>query len=130
MIRVSWEDVACGVLAYGEQVREPIAQFGEEHPFIRTEYKLEVLDGEGVLFLPHRLAQLQGDHLRQHRAEPAKRYAGLLDVASEEEEGSGPEAFDNASHVGTARRLRSWRSRHRAENSRSITSLIAWPRRE
>ena len=30
-------------------------------------------------------------------AEPGKRYAGLLDVAGEEEEGSGPEAFDNAS---------------------------------
>jgi hypothetical protein len=29
--------------------------------------------------------------------EPGKRYAGLLDVAGEEEEGSSPEAFDNMS---------------------------------
>ena len=69
----------------------------DKHPYIRTEYKLEVLDSEGGLFPPQRIAQLQGDHPRRHRAEPGKRYAGLLDVAGEEEEGSGPEAFDNAS---------------------------------
>ena len=82
--------------AYGERVRSRIAQHGEAHPFIRTEYRLEVLDGEGGLFPPQRMAQMQGDHPRRHRAEPGKRYAGLLDVAGEEEEGSGPEAFDNA----------------------------------
>jgi hypothetical protein len=58
---------------------------------------LEVLEGEGGLFPPQRIAQLQGDHPRLNRGEPGKRYAGLLDVAGEEEEGSGPEAFDNAS---------------------------------
>jgi hypothetical protein len=69
----------------------------EARTFIRTEYALEVLDGEGGLFPPQRIAQMQGDHPRLHRAEPGTRYAGLLDVAGEEEEGSGPEAFDNAS---------------------------------
>ncbi len=89
--------MAAELPAYGDRVRARIAQFGESHPFIRTEYVLEVLDGEGGLFPPQRIAQLQGDHPRLHRAEPGKRYAGLLDVAGEEEEGSGPEAFDNAS---------------------------------
>ena len=92
-----WPEVAAELPAYGERVRARIAQHGESHPFIRTEYELEVLDGEGGLFPPQRIAQLQGDHPRLHRAEPGKRYAGLLDVAGEEEEGSGPEAFDNAS---------------------------------
>ena len=46
---------------------------------------------------PQRIAQLQGEHPRIRQAQPGKRYAGLLDVAGEEEEGSGPEAFDNAS---------------------------------
>jgi hypothetical protein len=95
--RVPWPEVAAELPAYGERVRERIAQHGESHPFIRTEYALEVLDSEGGLFPPQRIAQLQGEHPRIHRAEPGKRYAGLLDVAGEEEEGSGPEAFDNTS---------------------------------
>jgi hypothetical protein len=97
VFRVPWLEVAAQLPAYGERVRARIAQHGESHPFIRTEYMLEVLDGEGGLFPPQRMAQLQGEHPRIHRAEPGKRYAGLLDVAGEEEEGSGPEAFDNAS---------------------------------
>ena len=97
VFRVPWPEVAAELPAYGERVRARIAQHGESHPFIRTEYLLEVLDGEGGLFPPQRIAQLQGEHPRLHRAEPGKRYAGLLDVAGEEEEGSGPEAFDNAS---------------------------------
>jgi hypothetical protein len=95
--RVPWGLVAEELPAYGERVRARIEQFGPQHPFIRTEYELQVLDGEGGLFPPHRLAQMQGDHPRRHRAEPGKRYAGLLDVAGEEEEGSGPNSFDNAS---------------------------------
>src|SRR5215204_5882827 len=97
VFKVPWPEVAAELPAYGDRVRDRIAQHGESHPFIRTEYMLEVLDGEGGLFPPQRIAQLQGDHPRRHRAEPGKRYAGLLDVAGEEEEGSGPEAFDNAS---------------------------------
>src|SRR5688572_20757030 len=94
---VPWNQVAAELPAYGDRVRERIAQHGESHPFIRTEYALEVLDGEGGLFPPQRMAQLQGDHPRRHRGEEGKRYAGLLDIAGEEEEGSGPEAFDNVS---------------------------------
>jgi hypothetical protein len=96
VFKVAWPEVAVELPAYGERVRSRIAQHGETHPFIRTEYLLEVLDGEGGLFPPQRLAQMEGDHPRHHRAEAGKRYAGLLDVAGEEEEGSGPEAFDNA----------------------------------
>jgi hypothetical protein len=72
-------------------------QLGENHPFIRTEYCLQELDGDGGLFPEHRIAQMRGDHPRQHRATPGKRYAMLLDVAGEEESGTGPTAFMNAS---------------------------------
>jgi hypothetical protein len=95
--KVPWRVVSAEVPAYGRRVEGRIAQFGAQHPYIRTEYELEVLDGEGGLFPPQRVAQLLGDHPRIHVAQPGKRYAGLLDVAGEEEEGSGPEAFDNAS---------------------------------
>jgi hypothetical protein len=73
-----------------------MAQLGAVHPFIRTEYCLEELEAEGGLFPPPRLAQMQGDHPRRHRAEPGKRYALLIDVAGEEEAGTGPLAFASA----------------------------------
>jgi hypothetical protein len=91
--RVTWEEVAGELPAYGERVRARMAQLGADHPFIRTEYCLEELDGAGGLFPPHRLAQLRGDHPRRHEAEADKRYALLLDVAGEEEGGGGPIAL-------------------------------------
>lgn len=82
--RVPWQDVAQELPAYGDRVRARIAQFGDEHPFIRTEYCLEELDGDGLFFPPERREYLRGDHPRQHRAEPGRRYAFLLDVAGED----------------------------------------------
>jgi hypothetical protein len=90
---VPWQEVARDLPAYGERVRSRIAQFGPTHPFIRTEYCLQELDGEGGLFPPARIAAMQGDHPRRHAAEPGKRYALLLDVAGEEEGASGPAGF-------------------------------------
>jgi hypothetical protein len=90
---VPWQRVAEDVPAYGERVRARMAQLGEDHPFIRTEYSLEELDGDGGLFPEHRIAQMRGDHPRQANGTPGKRYAMLLDVAGEEESGSGPLAF-------------------------------------
>jgi hypothetical protein len=91
--KVAWEEVAHELPAYGERVRARMAQLGSDHPFVRTEYCLEELEGDGGLFPPHRLAQMQGDHPRRHRAERGRCYALLLDVAGEEEGGTGPLAF-------------------------------------
>ncbi|MGC4191536.1 MAG: hypothetical protein QM589_10280 [Thermomicrobiales bacterium] len=92
---VPWEEVAQEVPAYGERVRSRIAQLGADHPFVKTEYCLRELDGEGSLFPPSRLAQLEGDHPRQQRAMPGghNHYALLLDVAGEEEGGGSQGAF-------------------------------------
>ncbi|MEJ7837209.1 MAG: hypothetical protein WKF81_00210 [Thermomicrobiales bacterium] len=94
---VPWQIVAADVPVYGERVRARMQQLGEEHPFVRTEYCLEELDSDGGLFPEHRLAQMQGDHPRQTSGTPGKRYALLLDVAGEEETGSGPLAFASSS---------------------------------
>ena len=91
--RVPWERVAEDVPAYGERVRARIAQFGLSHPFIRTEYCLQELDGEGGLFPPERLALMRGGHERLARARPGQKYALLIDVAGEEESGGGPISF-------------------------------------
>ncbi|MGC4107408.1 MAG: hypothetical protein QM753_13880 [Thermomicrobiales bacterium] len=93
VFHVPWEVVAKEVPAYGERVRGRIAQLGEDHPFVRTEYCLQELDGEGSLFPPSRLAQMVGDHPRLVRATPGCRYALLLDVAGEEEGGGDQLAF-------------------------------------
>ena len=89
VFKVGWEEVAQYVPAYGEQVRARIAQFGRDHPFIRTEYFLEELDAEGRLFGPARRAQMRGDHPRRRSAAPDKLYALLVDVAGADESGAG-----------------------------------------
>ena len=90
---VPWTVVAEVLPKYRERVEARIAQFGERHPTIRTEYWLEELDGEEGLFPPHRLAQMQGKHVRRHGAEADQRYALLIDVAGEDEGGSAAGDF-------------------------------------
>lgn len=80
---VPWPVVAAELPAYGERVRVRIAQFGPDHPAIRTEYGLEELEGEGQLLPPERRAALRGDHLRQRQATPGETYALLIDVGGE-----------------------------------------------
>ena len=101
---VPWNEVSAEIPAYGARVRARIDQLGEHHPFIQTEYFLKELDGEGGLFPPQRIAQMQGDHARQSRATPGKRYALLLDVAGEEESGGGQAAFAPSATGGNDRR--------------------------
>ncbi len=81
--RADWRVVARDVPAYGERVRARIARLGADHPFVRTEYCLEPLDGAGTFLDATRQAQMRGDHPRQHSATPGSRYALLLDVAGE-----------------------------------------------
>ncbi|MEP6775338.1 MAG: hypothetical protein ABJA50_07055 [Chloroflexota bacterium] len=85
VFKVGWEEVAHYVPEYGEQVRARIAQFGKDHPFIRTEYFLEEIDDESRLFDPARRAHMRGDHPRARSATPGKHYALLLDVAGADE---------------------------------------------
>ena len=85
VFKVGWEEVAHYVPEYGEQVRARIAQFGRDHPFIRTEYFLEEIDDASRLFGPARRAHMRGDHPRARAATPSHHYALLLDVAGAEE---------------------------------------------
>ncbi len=91
--RVPWTAVAAELPAYGDRVRARIAQFGADHPAIRTEYGLEELEGDGQLLPAERREQLRGDHPRLRRAEPDGLYALLVDVGGE---ASGQEALDPA----------------------------------
>ncbi|MBF6612095.1 MAG: hypothetical protein IVW55_03115, partial [Chloroflexi bacterium] len=105
VFKVGWEEVAHYLPEYGQQVRSRIAQFGRDHPFIRTEYYLEELDAEGRLFGPARRAQMRGDHPRQRSATPGRSYAMLLDVAGAEEDGVGevPSASSSSARPNSRR---------------------------
>ncbi len=81
--RVPWPVVAAELPAYGDRVRARIAQFGPDHPAIRTEYDLEELEGEGQLLPAERREQLRGDHPRQRRRIDGDCYALLIDVGGE-----------------------------------------------
>lgn len=83
--RVPWTVVAATLPAYKRHVEERIAQLGSGHPFIRTEYCLEELAGQGRLFPPERLALVRGTHTGLLAPRAGERYALLVDVAGEDE---------------------------------------------
>ena len=83
--RVPWPVVAAEVGVYGRHVEERIAQLGAGHPFIRTEYCLEELAGQGRLFPLERLALVRGSHPALLAPRSNERYALLVDIAGEDE---------------------------------------------
>lgn len=92
---VPWRAVAAELPAYGRYVERQTALLGAGHPFIRTEYELIELDGEGGLFPAGRRGQMQGDHAPLGRGVAGETYALLLDVAGEEEDQiEGVKAYD------------------------------------
>jgi hypothetical protein len=98
--RVPWREVALELPAYGDYVRRQMAMLGAEHPFIRTEYELEELDGGGGLFPAERREPLRGDFrpLTRPAADdpPGTHYAFTIDVAGEEEDGAEGAALRRA----------------------------------
>ncbi len=98
LFKVAWREVAQAVPSYGVYVRGQMEALGKEHPFIRTEYELEELDGDGRLFPPERIAMLDGSHPAMLRREPGDvaDYALLIDVAGEVEDGIEGQALRRA----------------------------------
>lgn len=88
---VTWSQVAEELPAYGDHVRQRIAELGDHHPFIRSEYELEEIDEGQRLFGAARLAQLEGSHQRLRRPADGALYAGLIDVAGSDETTYNPE---------------------------------------
>lgn len=91
VFRVPWREVAASQPSYGDYVERQMALLGEQHPFIRTEYELEELDGGGSLFPPERREPLRGNFRPLPRPAPSDapgtQYAFTIDVAGEEEDG-------------------------------------------
>ncbi|MEZ4565234.1 MAG: hypothetical protein R2853_21140 [Thermomicrobiales bacterium] len=125
--KAPWGVVSEELPAYGERVRARIEQFGPQHPFIRTEYELEVLDGEGGLFPPQRIAQLQEDHRVSTGPSRASATPGLLDVAGEEEAGAGrATSITRAAGTSTALTVVEVDARGRELPAYRVVDRMAW----
>jgi hypothetical protein len=86
---VPWERVAEEVPAYGQYVRKEMARLGEDHPIVKTQYKLQEISEAGHMFPPERLARMKGHHARLRQRLAGEVYALTVDVAGEDEELEG-----------------------------------------
>ena len=85
VFKLTAEDVAAEVEAYRRHVEETVEQLGRTHPFVRTQYFSEEVDGEGGMFPPERIARLRTVMSAESEPRPGALYALLLDVAGEDE---------------------------------------------
>lgn len=82
--RLTGEQVAAEVTAYGQFVAEQVARLGREHPMVRTQYFSEDIDAAGGLFPPERLALIYGGHGAQILPTRGEVYVMTLDVGGED----------------------------------------------
>ena len=98
VFEVPWEAVAAEVPAYGEYARSEIRRLGENHPVIKTQYKLQEIDEAGRMFTDERVALMKDVHVRQRSLFPPIKggrggevFALTVDVAGEDEQLEGDE---------------------------------------
>jgi hypothetical protein len=92
VFRISADEVAREVPAYGRFVAEQAARLGRNSPMVRSQFYSEEIDAGGGMFPPARLALMQGSHPAQEAPVPGRVYAFLLDVAGEDEAAGAPGA--------------------------------------
>jgi hypothetical protein len=85
VFRLTADDVAAEVPAYGLFVADQVAKLGRNNPMVRTQFYSEEIDQEGGMFPAERLALMVGNHPTQNGPTPGRNYALLLDVAGEDE---------------------------------------------
>jgi hypothetical protein len=82
-----WQEVARHNPSYRSFVEGERQRLGEGHPLFVTQYCLQAVSGGGGFLSAGQLAQLQGDHPRQHRPSPDAVYVAGVDLAGEADEG-------------------------------------------
>ncbi|MDD2694825.1 MAG: hypothetical protein PHD58_02750 [Anaerolineales bacterium] len=88
VFKLSADEVAGEVEAYGRFVREQVLKLGRNHPVVKTQFFSEEVDAEGGMFPPQRIALLRGDHAPEEAPCAGAVYALLVDVAGEDEAGA------------------------------------------
>jgi hypothetical protein len=100
--KLTCDNVAAEVPAYGKFVSDQVAKLGRNHPMVRTQYYCEEIDSEGGLFPPERLALLYGIHPPQISPEPGQVYVMTLDLAGEDENAQDIDNLANPGRDATA----------------------------
>jgi hypothetical protein len=98
VFRMTAVDVAEEVPAYEAFVAAEVRKHGRNHPFVKTQYFSEEIDGEGGMFPAARQALMVGTHARLARPagdgcaprEGSGLYALLVDVAGQDENAPAP----------------------------------------
>lgn len=93
VFRITADEVADEVPAYGKFVAQQVALFGRNHPTVKTQFYSEEIDAEGGLFPPARQVLMQGNHPAADAPLPGRITVFLIDVggaaAAEEAEPGG-----------------------------------------
>lgn len=102
---------------YRRFVQGEIARLGDDHPIVKTQYRLETVEGAGRLFGPEQLELLKGSHRRASRSDesggagdpsPSRSRdavaGGVSYVAGVDVAGEGEQAPDEASRTSNPRK--------------------------
>jgi len=84
----TWERLAALSPAYRRFVAGEIARLGDDHPVIRTQYRLEAIAGLGRFLSPAQQALLCGRHARLTAPVAGEVYVAGVDIAGEDEQAS------------------------------------------
>ena len=86
VFKLTADDVAQEVPAYGKFVAGEVEKLGRNHPMVKTQFFSEEIDAQGGMFPEARQALMLGAHDRLTPAQAAGRiFAMLVDVAGEDE---------------------------------------------
>ena len=100
--RLTADDVAAEVPAYGQFVADQVAKLGRNHPMVRTQYYSEEIDAEGGLFPHERLMLIYGSHPPQIEPQAGSIYVMCLDIAGEDETGGDGSLLNETARDATA----------------------------
>lgn len=100
VFRITAEDVAREVPAYGQFVAGQVARLGRNNPMVRSQFFSEEIDMAGGMFPPERIALMAGSHPPQTAPTRGSSYAFLIDVAGEDE---NPPSLISAAQAGSKR---------------------------
>ena len=100
------EEVGAVVPEYAKHLEGVIARLGRQHPLVKSQYFCETIEALAGMFPPGRLALMKGSHEARTEPEPGKTYAFLIDVAGQDEAGTGKEewATQGDGHAGPPQR--------------------------
>jgi hypothetical protein len=85
VFRVNGDEVGKEVKAYQLYVENQVRRLGRNHPFVKTQYFSEEIDGVGGMFTEERMMMMFGKHQPRRQPDRERVYAMTIDVAGSDE---------------------------------------------